>query len=74
EQFDYHLENVQQDLDSLQEMLNGEGYTLDINPLDGLFGDSSEILSYPLDAAAAAATTEEADGNIGLVDKLLSDD
>ncbi|XP_055704837.1 heat shock factor protein isoform X2 [Phlebotomus papatasi] len=62
EQFDYHLENVQQDLDSLQEMLNGEGYTLDINPLDGLFGDSSEILSYPLDAAAAAATTEEADG------------
>lgn len=55
-------------------MLNGEGYTLDINPLDGLFGDSSEILSYPLDGAATATTTEEADGNIGLVDILLSDD
>ncbi|XP_059607974.1 heat shock factor protein isoform X2 [Phlebotomus argentipes] len=59
EQFDTHLEHVQQDLNSLQEMLNGEGYAMDVNPLDGLFGDSSEILSYPvtLDEEAAADAT-----------------
>ncbi|XP_055693534.1 heat shock factor protein isoform X2 [Lutzomyia longipalpis] len=62
EQFDCHLENVQQDLDSLQEMLSGEGYALDVNPLDGLFGDSSDLLG--LEAATTAGSSDAADKEV----------
>ncbi|GAB0090738.1 heat shock factor protein [Sergentomyia squamirostris] len=64
EQFGSHLENVQQDLDSLQDMLNCEGYSLDVNPLDGLFGDSSDILNYPVNVDISGALDgSTADGN-----------
>ncbi|PNF19511.1 hypothetical protein B7P43_G02332 [Cryptotermes secundus] len=38
-ELDSHVDSVQNDLDSLRELLKGEGYSLDANTLLGLFGE-----------------------------------
>ncbi|XP_037953778.1 heat shock factor protein [Teleopsis dalmanni] len=43
-----HLESMQGELDSLKDLLRGEGYSLDANTLLGLFNDGDFLNSYGL--------------------------
>uniref|UniRef100_U5EZQ6 Putative heat shock transcription factor hsf n=1 Tax=Corethrella appendiculata TaxID=1370023 RepID=U5EZQ6_9DIPT len=46
EDYDQQIDTVQNDLDSLKDLLRGEGYQLDANTLLGLFGGNEDLLGY----------------------------
>uniref|UniRef100_A0A182FTL3 Heat shock factor protein n=1 Tax=Anopheles albimanus TaxID=7167 RepID=A0A182FTL3_ANOAL len=45
-EYGQHIDTVQNDLESLRELLKGEGYQLDANTLLGLFNNNEDMLGY----------------------------
>lgn len=45
-EYGQHIDSVQTDLESLKELLKGEGYQLDANALLGLFNNNEDMLGY----------------------------
>ncbi|XP_058117526.1 uncharacterized protein LOC131259930 isoform X3 [Anopheles coustani] len=45
-EYGQHIDTVQTDLESLKELLKGEGYQLDANALLGLFHNNEDMLGY----------------------------
>ncbi|XP_035893274.1 probable serine/threonine-protein kinase yakA isoform X7 [Anopheles stephensi] len=45
-EYGQHIDSVQNDLESLKELLKGEGYQLDANALLGLFNNNEDMLGY----------------------------
>uniref|UniRef100_A0A182NSX7 HSF-type DNA-binding domain-containing protein n=1 Tax=Anopheles dirus TaxID=7168 RepID=A0A182NSX7_9DIPT len=45
-EYGQHIDTVQNDLESLKELLKGEGYQLDANALLGLFNNNEDMLGY----------------------------
>lgn len=66
-EYGHHIDNVQTDLDSLKDLLKGEGYQFDANTLLGLFAGNEDLLGYDFpmnlpDSAGAAAGGAVDDG------------
>ncbi|XP_039449165.1 heat shock factor protein isoform X3 [Culex pipiens pallens] len=66
--YGHHIDTVQTDLDSLKDLLKGEGYQFDANTLLGLFAGNEDLLGYdfPMNLPDAASVTDAQKRNIAV--------
>ncbi|KAL1380328.1 hypothetical protein pipiens_014286, partial [Culex pipiens pipiens] len=66
--YGHHIDTVQTDLDSLKDLLKGEGYQFDANTLLGLFAGNEDLLGYdfPMNLPDAASVSDAQKRNIAV--------